>query len=277
MLFHSKFKVRVLFSIPVVLSLGIIGSMYWCFLTGFVLLVPLTAWLALFYLFVHVWIVLMLACLAMTCVTDPGGIPPSYNLLEEESYTHLEEQFLHPDLVQLQATFCDKCNSKRPARAHHCSLCERCILRMDHHCPWIGNCVGFYNHRYFTQFLGYTTSCCIAVAFSCGWMWSQAAVVQWSTLIGAVVACVLSVSIGGLFCFHLWLIMTNRSTLELGPIDTFNVFDLGSCKKNTEVYCGTRWLYYLVPVPVALPVSGVHFPARLRHVSGGVYSVNQLV
>ncbi|XP_077992840.1 palmitoyltransferase ZDHHC16-like [Glandiceps talaboti] len=47
---------------------------------------------------------------------------------------------------------CKKCQSPKPPRTHHCSVCNRCVLKMDHHCPWLNNCVGHYNHRYFLQF-----------------------------------------------------------------------------------------------------------------------------
>lgn len=33
---------------------------------------------------------------------------------------------------------CPKCCSIKPERAHHCSVCQRCIRKMDHHCPWYG-------------------------------------------------------------------------------------------------------------------------------------------
>lgn len=45
------------------------------------------------------------------------------------------------------ASICRKCISPKPQRTHHCSVCDRCVLAMDHHCPWLNNCVGYYNAR----------------------------------------------------------------------------------------------------------------------------------
>jgi len=51
--------------------------------------------------------------------------------------------------------FCKVCLIFKPAGAHHCSVCRRCVGRMDHHCPWVNNCVGELNLRYFILFLFY--------------------------------------------------------------------------------------------------------------------------
>ena len=39
-----------------------------------------------------------------------------------------------------------------PPYVWHCSTCKRCVVYMDHHCPWINNCVGYYTQKLFFLF-----------------------------------------------------------------------------------------------------------------------------
>lgn len=61
----------------------------------------------------------------LACSTDPGGVPDP-GLFQPEILSNLVEP---RDPIR---KYCHKCNNYKPPRAHHCSMCNRCILRMDH-------------------------------------------------------------------------------------------------------------------------------------------------
>lgn len=56
--------------------------------------------------------------------------------------------------------YCGVCKGYKAPRSHHCRKCGRCVPKMDHHCPWINNCVGWSNQAHFTYFLLFATVGC---------------------------------------------------------------------------------------------------------------------
>ena len=44
---------------------------------------------------------------------------------------------------------CPTCEVICTADSRHCYICNRCVERFDHHCPWVNNCIGINNHAYF--------------------------------------------------------------------------------------------------------------------------------
>ncbi len=72
-----------------------------------------------------------------TMFVDPGSASDfkSYHIPTTVAQT------LQPVYTQL----CKKCDLSRLPKCHHCKLCKKCVLGMDHHCPYVSNCVGYYN------------------------------------------------------------------------------------------------------------------------------------
>ncbi|KAJ8098808.1 DHHC palmitoyltransferase-domain-containing protein [Lipomyces tetrasporus] len=85
--------------------------------------------------------------LYLCAFTDPGTITQS-NVSRMLDLFPYDDIIFYPDMPP-----CRTCHTPKPARSKHCSVCKRCVARMDHHCAWINNCVGYYNYRYFLGFI----------------------------------------------------------------------------------------------------------------------------
>ncbi|XP_053455401.1 palmitoyltransferase ZDHHC3 isoform X7 [Nycticebus coucang] len=119
------------------------------FVVLFVMLIPSRDYV---YSIINGFVFNLLAFLALAShcramLTDPGAVPKG-NATKE----FIESLQLKPGQVVYK---CPKCCSIKPDRAHHCSVCKRCIRKMDHHCPWVNNCVGENNQKYFVLFTMY--------------------------------------------------------------------------------------------------------------------------
>eukprot|EP00056_Hartaetosiga_gracilis_P016096 m.3822 g.3822 ORF g.3822 m.3822 type:complete len:641 (-) comp3743_c0_seq2:2318-4240(-) len=78
---------------------------------------------------------------------DPGYIPINRKdrnavIIELAEKNQLDSQH-----------FCPTCAIRKPLRSKHCSICNRCVAKFDHHCPFVDNAVGANNHHHFITFL----------------------------------------------------------------------------------------------------------------------------
>nr|XP_043616436.1 probable protein S-acyltransferase 7 [Erigeron canadensis] len=186
-----------------------------------------------------VYTVYVIMLLLVTSARDPGIIPRNTHPPEPEVSDQSIEvgsgqtpPFRLPRIKEVivngmtvKVKYCDTCMLYRPPRCSHCSICDNCVERFDHHCPWVGQCIGLRNYRFFFMFVSSATLLCIYVFAFC---WVYVIKIKnseeksiWGALIKTPASIVLIIYtficvwfVGGLTVFHLYLISTNQSTYE---------------------------------------------------------------
>lgn len=96
---------------------------------------------------------------AMLC--DPGAVPrAAAPLARDEERARLAASAASGYRTRAKG-WCHRCASYKPPRAHHDSVTNRCIVKMDHYCPWTNNAIGVLNHKFFILFIAYTFALCM--------------------------------------------------------------------------------------------------------------------
>uniref|UniRef100_A0A7N0SVJ6 S-acyltransferase n=1 Tax=Kalanchoe fedtschenkoi TaxID=63787 RepID=A0A7N0SVJ6_KALFE len=239
-----------------------------------------------------------LCVLLLTSSRDPGIIPRNKRPPEPEGYERSAESLpgqtprlpRTKDVVVngtvVKVKYCDTCMMYRTPRSSHCSICDNCVERFDHHCPWVGQCIGVRNYRFFYMFVTSATLLCVYV-FSFCWVYitmikRSEDITIWKAMIKTPASIALIVYtfiatwfVGGLSVFHFYLISTNQTTYENFRYNydrRANPFNRGMFHNFAEVFCTSippskNNFRALVPVEVGFPerqVSRDYFTSNMR-------------
>lgn len=174
--------------------------------------------------------------------------------------------------------YCRICELPKPDRAHHCATCGGCVLRLDHHCVFLANCVGFHNAKFFILFLSYAT---LTSAYMSATLYLQHAgplglaelVFRRPQLrsvgLTIMMGIILALALGIFLAFHLYLLALNLTTLEFNERvgerrhgqRIGNPFRL-SLWRNVRQIMGASWWAWPLPTRWTVPGRGLVFPAR---------------
>ncbi|KAL8051725.1 hypothetical protein ABFS82_06G165000 [Erythranthe guttata] len=214
------------------------------------------------------WGFLCVFSLLVCVLRDPGRVPSRYVPDVEDNQTQNGANQRN----------CDKCSAHKPPRAHHCRVCRRCVLRMDHHCSWINNCVGHRNYKSYLLLIFYAF---IASTYSAIIIIGSALNKDWESTINrnlkafhigcGVLSVSLSAMLGTLLAWHVYLTSHNMTTIEHHEVKRaawlarksglvyHHPYDVGFYK-NISLVLGPDMLKWLWPTSVSHIKDGLSFP-----------------
>jgi len=226
-------------------------------------------------------------------LTDPGTVPKRWEEFVQSFRGTIPIAPSRPEFQPGKATLCKRCQKSRPERAHHCQFCGFCVLRYDHHCPWINNCVGYRNHKFFlllvfygclASFVALATS--IPELLSCVCMLtgiedrSNLATKNLATstvvafLAFGAIALFLSILLTLLLITYVPFAAQNLTTVEETYTNMTNPFDLGATLANLEQIFGLPGPDWVLPIrPLRPRTDGIFFPRAGERLSSGLLDV----
>ncbi|KIK54035.1 hypothetical protein GYMLUDRAFT_177969 [Collybiopsis luxurians FD-317 M1] len=190
-----------------------------------------------------------------------------------------------PNITKAAVTKCRKCGGQKPERTHHCRICNRCVLKYDHHCPVrINQCVGIYNERHFVLFMAYL---CISTFCFCmtgylqfidalglnfkpdPWPYHVPILVY---ILEFILSGVLCLAVGIMLSFHLWTVSHGETSVESQDNEVYgriaknrgeafvNCYDIGRLK-NLQLFFNVG--------PGGYPLYTLLFPFRVLPYTDG--------
>jgi len=212
----------------------------------------------LHFVLVNLCTILLLVCYCKCIFVHPGTIPesdPTWN------YSPSPNAQIAAQVSEQKASgdrrHCKWCTKYKPDRCHHCRACQMCVLRMDHHCPWVYNCIGFGNHKYFVLVLLYAMLDCNFIAFTM--LDDCKSAVDWATqatlgclLLAETLAALLGLMVTVFLSFHIWLMLKGMTTIEFCEKSKTANYNSSVWSRglygNVRAVLGDNELLWLLPV-----------------------------
>ncbi|KAG5231964.1 protein S-acyltransferase [Salix suchowensis] len=207
--------------------------------------------------------VTVLVNLFLVSTIDPGIIPRNDgSCIEETAGTSDGTRRMRVTVngVELKLKYCRICKIFRPPRSCHCAVCDNCVEKFDHHCPWIGQCIALRNYRFYLTFVISALIFFVYVfAFSCRRI-HQRMLRTGTGFLGMLKNCPETLALvsfsfptilflGGLTILHVFLLARNQTGYEnfrQSYMGSRNPFDKGCRAISWRFYSNHRRLLELI-------------------------------
>ena len=153
-----------------------VGKKYYHILISFILLsLPTSLFISalikintnsiiFFIILVLILYIPILVFLTLGGCSDPGILERNNEYAYYDNRKSLIKVNIQGHMINLN--YCYTCFHFRPPRTSHCAECDNCVENFDHHCLWMGTCVGKRNYKYFYFVISLTTICSMVQFFA---------------------------------------------------------------------------------------------------------------